>query len=52
MNLNQNFFEWILVTIILNLNKMNAFYLIDKPLGITSFDVIRILRKKLNIKRI
>ena len=31
---------------------MNAFYLIDKPLGITSFDVIRILRKKLNIKRI
>lgn len=31
---------------------MNAFFLIDKPLNITSFDVIRILRKKLNIKRI
>lgn len=31
---------------------MNAFYFIDKPLDITSFDVIRILRKKLNIKRI
>ncbi len=26
--------------------------LIDKPLGITSFDVIRIMRKKLNIKKI
>lgn len=31
---------------------MNAFYFIDKPLGITSFDVIRILKKKLNLKRI
>lgn len=30
---------------------MNAFYLIDKPLGITSFDVIRKLRKILNIKK-
>lgn len=30
---------------------MNKFYLIDKPLGITSFDVIRILRKKLNTKK-
>ncbi len=27
------------------------FYLIDKPLWITSFDVIRILRKKLNTKK-
>lgn len=31
---------------------MNAFFLIDKPIWITSFDVIRILRKKLNQKRI
>lgn len=30
---------------------MDAFYFIDKPLGITSFDVIRNLRKKLNIKK-
>jgi tRNA pseudouridine55 synthase len=28
------------------------FYLIDKPLGITSFDVIRKLRKILNTKKI
>lgn len=31
---------------------MNAFFLIDKPLNITSFDAIRVLRKKLNIKKI
>lgn len=30
---------------------MNKFYLIDKPLDVTSFDVIRILRKKLNTKK-
>ncbi|PZM86390.1 tRNA pseudouridine(55) synthase TruB [Candidatus Gracilibacteria bacterium] len=30
---------------------MDSFYFIDKPLGITSFDVIRNLRKKLNIKK-
>lgn len=30
----------------------NAFYLIDKPLNFTSFDVINVLRKKLNIRRI
>lgn len=30
---------------------MNRFYLIDKPLGVTSFDVIRILRKKLNTRK-
>jgi len=30
---------------------MNRFYLIDKPLNVTSFDVIRILRKKLNIRK-
>lgn len=30
---------------------MNKFYLIDKPLGISSFDVIRILRKKLNTSK-
>lgn len=30
---------------------MNRFYLIDKPLNISSFDVIRILRKKLNTKK-
>lgn len=27
------------------------FYLIDKPLGMTSFDVIRILRKRFGIKK-
>ena len=27
------------------------FYLIDKPLGITSFDAIRMLRKSLQIKK-
>ncbi len=31
---------------------MNKFFLIDKPLWITSFDVIRVLKKKLQIKRI
>lgn len=30
---------------------MNKFYLIDKPLNVTSFDVIRILRKKINISK-
>jgi len=30
---------------------MNRFYLIDKPLNVTSFDVIRILRKKLNTRK-
>jgi len=30
---------------------MNRFYLIDKPIWISSFDVIRKLRKKLNIKK-
>ncbi len=30
---------------------MNDILLIDKPKGITSFDVIRILRKQLNIKK-
>lgn len=30
---------------------MNKFYLIDKPLDVTSFDVIRILRKILNNKK-
>ncbi len=30
---------------------MNKFYLIDKPLDVTSFDVIRILRKKLNTSK-
>ncbi len=30
---------------------MNRFYLIDKPLNVTSFDVIRILRKKLNFSK-
>ncbi len=30
---------------------MNRFYLVDKPEGISSFDVIRNLRKKLNIKK-
>jgi len=31
---------------------MNKFYLIDKPLKITSFDIIRNLRKRLNTKKI
>lgn len=31
---------------------MNRFYLIDKPIWISSFDIIRDLRKKLNIKKI
>lgn len=31
---------------------MNRFFLIDKPLSLTSFDVIRILRKKFNTKKI
>ena len=31
---------------------MSAFYFIDKPIWITSFDVVKILRKKLNIKKI
>lgn len=30
---------------------MNRFFLIDKPLDMTSFDVIRILRKKLNTSK-
>lgn len=30
---------------------MNKFYLIDKPLNYSSFDIIRVLRKKLNIKK-
>lgn len=30
---------------------MDAFYFIDKPLGISSFDIIRKLRKKFNIKK-
>lgn len=30
---------------------MDAFYLIDKPLGITSFDVLRKLKKHLSIKK-
>jgi len=30
---------------------MNSFYLIDKPLDISSFDVIRRMRKTLNIKK-
>lgn len=29
----------------------NAFYFIDKPLDITSFDIIRILRKRFDIKK-
>jgi tRNA pseudouridine55 synthase len=29
----------------------NCFYLIDKPKGITSFDVLRKLKKILNIKK-
>ena len=31
---------------------MNKFYLIDKPLNISSFDIIRVLRKKLNVRKI
>jgi tRNA pseudouridine55 synthase len=31
---------------------MNWFYYIDKPLNYSSFDVIRVLKKQLNIKRI
>ncbi len=31
---------------------MNGFYFIDKPIGISSFDIIRCLRKKLNIRKI
>ena len=31
---------------------MNNFYYIDKPLNYSSFDVIRVLKKKLNIKKI
>jgi tRNA pseudouridine55 synthase len=31
---------------------MNNFYLINKPLKYSSFDVIRVLKKKLNIKKI
>lgn len=38
----------LLVVLIINMNK---FYLIDKPLDVTSFDVIRILRKKLNTSK-
>ncbi len=30
---------------------MNRFYLIDKPIGVSSFDVIRNLRKKLNTRK-
>lgn len=30
---------------------MNNFYYIDKPINYTSFDIIRILRKKFNIKK-
>ncbi len=30
---------------------MNRFYLIDKPLDVSSFDVIRVLRKKLNTSK-
>ena len=30
---------------------INRFYLIDKPIGITSFDVLKKLRKHLNIKK-
>jgi tRNA pseudouridine55 synthase len=28
------------------------FYLIDKPLNFTSFDIVKIMKKKLNEKRI
>ena len=31
---------------------MNCFYFIDKPLNYSSFDVVRVLKKKLNISRI
>ncbi len=30
---------------------MDRFYFIDKPLNISSFDIIRVLRKKLNIRK-
>lgn len=30
---------------------MNKFYLIDKPLDFSSFDIIRVLRKKINIRK-
>lgn len=30
---------------------MNQFYVIDKPLGFTSFDVLRVLKKKIGIKK-
>lgn len=30
---------------------INRFYYIDKPIGLTSFDVLRQMRKKLNIKK-
>ena len=30
---------------------MNKFYLIDKPLEYSSFDIIRVLRKKINIRK-
>jgi tRNA pseudouridine55 synthase len=38
--------------ILLQVLNMNKFFLIDKDLWLSSFDVIRILKKKLNIKRI
>jgi len=38
--------------IVLQLIIMNRFYYIDKPLNYSSFDVIRVLKKKLNIKKI
>lgn len=33
-------------------NKLNGLFCINKPVGMTSFDVVAILRKKLGIKRI
>jgi len=30
---------------------INRFYYIDKPIGLTSFDVLRQMRKKLNMKK-
>lgn len=38
---------FLLITYIL----MDNFYFIDKPLGISSFDIIRKLRRKLNVKK-
>lgn len=35
----------------MNINNINAFYLIDKPIWITSFDVLRKLKKILNTKK-